>query len=264
MVPRNRLHALLSAFKILRIRAPLRKFMVMQSVCTYFGIEASHKLQWAHAVNHRSLLNTVADNPSIHMAEADVCYADADALPVLAHPWQDIADLDILTFLDTLNTVGKGAKLDFTSATAVEPTLQLLQRLNADNRLSVPVMLHANVFSLLPDSTGTLSSTTEGLEPEQFIRLCQSYCPQAVLSLGWSLRREYDRDGRVEDVLIQQMADLIQRRLGHHNYTIEIRGGYTAGWERGAALIFDPLPAVPAPSVAVGGNVVNLSARRAA
>ena len=231
----------------------------MHSVCAYFNVPDSTHLQWAHAVNHRSLLETVAENPSIHLAEGDVCYAAEDAFPVLAHPWQDIADLDILTFVSTLAAVGKGIKLDFTGAQAVEPTLQLLQRL----KLTVPVILHANIFALLPDEAGD-----EGLEPEQYIRLCQSYCPTAVISLGWSLKREHDADGRVEDVLIQQMADLTLKRLGAHNYAIEIRGGYTPGWERGAAVLFDPLPPSPTPAAnpdgKLGTNVVSLAARRAA
>lgn len=231
----------------------------MHSVCNYFNLPDSTALQWAHAVNHQSLLTTVAENPSIHLAEGDVYYAADDALPIMAHAWQDIADLDVMTFLTTLAQVGKGAKLDFHNAAAVEPTLQLVQRL----KLSTPVILHANVFSLLPDEGA------EGLEPEQFLRLCQNYCPTSVVSLGWSLKREHDADGRVEDVLIQQVADMILKRLGPVNYGIEIRAGYTAGWERGAALFFDPLPSGPTPSAAkndgtYGANVVSLSSRRAA
>ena len=220
----------------------------MQSVCTYFGVNDPSALVWVHGVNSRVYLQECCADGAVHMVEGDVHFAAADALPCMAHGWQDIADLDVESWIAMVAAVGKGIKLDFADAAAVEPTLAALQRVKP----TVPVMLHANVFTLLPDEG---SGHEEGLEPEQFVRLCQEDWPQAVLSLGWSLNREADSDGRMEEMLIHQMADMSLKRLGPVNYGIEIRAGYTSGWERGAALIFDPLPSQP-PAVTTDGNVV--------
>lgn len=219
----------------------------MQSVCSHFNVAESSDLAWAHGVNNRQYLLQCCADKTLHLVEGDVHFAAEDALPCVANAWQDIADLDIEAWVEALNTAGKGMKLDFADASAVEPTLAVLQRLKP----SVPVILHANVFSLLP-LTG--ENPRDGLEPEQFVRLCQQYCPQAVLSLGWSLRREADADGRTEEMLIHQMADMTLKRLGPVAYGIEIRAGYTSNVERGAALIFDPLPIQPGASITAGDS----------
>lgn len=223
----------------------------MQSICAYFELTDPTQLVWAHGVNSRVYVQECCADPSLHMVEGDVHFAAEDALPCMAHAWQDIADLDVATWVAMAMEAGKGIKLDFADAAAVEPTLAVLQRLKPQ----VPVMLHANVFTLLPMDA---ASHAEGLEPEQFVRMCQEYCPQAVLSLGWSLKREADSDGRMEEMLIHQMADMSLKRLGPVNYGIEIRAGYTSNWERGAALIFDPLPTQP-PALTGDGNVVQAS-----
>lgn len=228
----------------------------MQSLCTYFNVADASQLQWVHGVNSRSVLDKTVADAAIHVAEGDVHYAAEDALPVMAYEWQDIVDIDVATWLSALNAANKAVKLDFATPTAVEPTLQIIQRL----KLVVPVILHANVFNLLSDE-----ADEKPMEPEHFIHLAQQYCPQAVLSLGWSLKRENDTDGRVEESLIYQMSEMALKRLGsatsNIDYAIEIRAGYTSGWERGAALIFDPLPTAPKPATTFGENVVNAADR---
>lgn len=225
---------------------------VMHSVCRHFGLEDSTQITWAHAVNTQKDLEAAANDPTLHVVECDVHDAGEDSFPCIAHAWQDIADCDVLQAVTTLSAAGKAVKLDFAMPQAVVPTLELLQRL----KLPTPIILHANIFSLLH-----VDDEADAMEPEQFVRLCQQYCPDAVLSLGWSLKREHDSDGRVEDVLIHQVADLMMKRLGPVNYALEIRAGYTPGWERGAALLFDPLPTAPTPAVDYGSNVVNAAGR---
>ncbi|HEX2859869.1 MAG TPA: DUF2181 domain-containing protein [Alphaproteobacteria bacterium] len=226
----------------------------MQSIADYFGLKSTSDLAYAHAVNTRKELEAACADPTLHVAEGDVMYASADALPALAHPWQDILDLDIQTFLTSLNAANKAIKLDFTSPAAIEPTLQLAARL----KLTVPVIVHANIFSLLNDD-----EPEDAMEPEKFLRLIQTNLPTAVISLGWSLKREHDADGMVEDLLIQQVSDLFTARLTGA-YEVDIRAGYTSGWERGAALILDPIKTELTPAENYGGNVVSLASRRAA
>ncbi len=222
----------------------------MQTACTYFGVTDTSQLGWAHQANTRTELERALADPLVHMVEGDVHFAEADALPCMAHAWQDIADLDVETWLTLAFEAGRGVKLDFAEPSAVEPTLNVLQRLKP----TAPVILHANVFNLLPDSS---VAATEGMEPDQFVRLAQDYCPNAILSLGWSLKREADADGRMEDVLIHQMADMLLKRCTQLNYSIEIRAGYTSGWERGAALLLEPTPTDKPAATLGGANVVN-------
>lgn len=221
----------------------------MQSIAAYFGLTDAADLTWAHGVNGRSYLDESCADATLHMIEGDVHFADADALPCVAHAWQDIADMDVATWASSIIGAGKGLKIDFADAAAVEPTLAVIQRLKP----TTPLMFHANIFTLLPPDA---DSPDDGMEPEQFVRLCQQYCPKAVISIGWSLKREADADGRMEDVLIHQMADMSLKRLGAASYAIEIHAGYTSGWERGAALVFDPLPETTPAATAGGANVV--------
>jgi hypothetical protein len=212
----------------------------MQSVAQYFGLTDDRDLAWCHAVNSLPRLQAACADMAVHMVVGDVQFAADDALPCMAHPWQDIADIDLETWVEALLAAGKGMKIDFGSAESVEPTLEFLQR----QKPEVPVILHANIFTLLNGE-----GTHDTLEPEQFMRLCQTYVPHALISLGWSLKREADADGRMEEVLISQMADMTLKRLGASGYTIDIRAGYTSTGlgeiERGAAMIFEPIPTPP-------------------
>lgn len=221
----------------------------MQSVAEYFGLEDASELGWAHRVNTPARLATAASDASVHMLEADVQFGLGDATPLIADGTLP-TELDLVTFVTAASLAGKGVKLDFHSAAAVEPSLAILRAL----RPETPVVLHADIFRLLAPT-----KREEALEPEQFIRLCQLSCPKAVLSLGWSLRRTHDADGRVEDALIHQVASMLLERLGPVAYGIEIRGGYTRGWERGAAFILDPLDPLPTPASHSAPNVIDFA-----
>lgn len=227
----------------------------MQSIAAFFDVENSAQLGWAHRVNTQARLTAALADAEVHVVEADVHFAPQDAIPHVGDTAKD-ADLDLPSFLTQASLANKAVKLDIHTAAAVEPSLAILRLMKP----ATPVILHADIFALLPTT-----ATQEGLEPEQFIRLCQTACPKAVLSLGWSLKRSHDADGRVEDALIQQMTSMILQRLGPVSYGVEIRAGYTTGphgsnAERGAAVILDPLPGQPSPmgNRMAGPNVVDL------
>ena len=225
----------------------------MQSVAAYFGLENSSQLNWAHRINTPKKLAAACADATLHVMEADIQFGQGEATPLVADGSKP-TDLDLATFLTTAIHAGKAVKLDFHSAAAIEPTLATLRFLKP----TTPVILYADVFMLLSGKHG------ESLEPEQFIRLCQTALPTALISLGWSLKRVHDADGRVEDALIQQLSAMVLQRLGAVTYGLEIRAGYTPGWERGAALILDPMPATMPPiskSQPQAKNVVDITAR---
>jgi|GEM_PF-2653249 len=233
----------------------------MQSFAAYFDLPDAAALNWAHRVNTGVKLHEALADPFLHVIECDIQFSASDATPLVAEPGTE-AELELAEVVVRANAAGKALKLDFHTPAAVEPALTVLSHL----RPTAPVMLHADVFSLLGEG-----NAAEPMEPEQFIRLCQQAWPKAVLSIGWSLRRTHDADGRVEDALIHQCAGLALQQLGPVNYGLEIRAGYTPGAgggraEHGAALIFDPLPPAPSPEyeripTPQSGNVVNFTAR---
>jgi hypothetical protein len=230
----------------------------MQSLNTALGLESSTPLQWGIGVNTPAKLAAACADPAIHVLEADVFFESADATPLIKASAGELSDLDLASFLTQAQLANKAVKLDFHSPAAVEPTLALLRLL----RPTLPPVLHADVFALLAPK-----ARTEALEPEQFIRMVAKTLPNAIISLGWSLKREGDTDGRVEEALIFQLAAMLSERLGPSSYGLEIRAGYQPTrngkrGEHGAALILDPLPAAPVASpTALGGNVVSLLPR---
>jgi Uncharacterized conserved protein (DUF2181) len=211
----------------------------MQTLATAFGLLNSGQLQWAHGVNTPEALAQACADPFVHMLEADVFMAGSDATPLIKPRADVTTELDVATLLQAAARAGKGVKLDFHNAAAVEPTLAILRKLNP----TIPPLLHADVFTLLGHAQH------EALEPEQFLKQCGQAMPRALLSLGWSLKRSHDADGRMEEALIYQVASMLAEKLGARPYTMEIRAGYrptrngVAG-ERGAAVILEPLPPV--------------------
>lgn len=229
----------------------------MQSVAAYFDVSDASQLNWAHRINTTSKLEAALAEDDIHVIEADIHFGAGDATPLVGEE-TDTAELDAATLIAAASRAGKALKLDFHTPAAIEPTLTILRLLKP----ATPVILHTEIFSLL-----SATNPAEAMEPEHFIRLIQHSCPTAVISLGWSLKRSHDADGRVEEALIQQIAMMLVQRLGPVNYGLEIRAGYTPGLggtraEHGAALIFDPLPPSPSPAHNLAHNVVPLASRQ--
>lgn len=225
----------------------------MKSICDFFGVKDTTGLTWAHGVNSQQYLAECCADDGLMMLEGDVQFepamdgTDADeAVPFMALDEQDIANLTFEGWLTAANEFNKGVKVDIRTPHAVEPVLEVMNEL----AVKTPVIIHAEIFNLL-----NAEDAREQFEPEKFIRRCQQMAPTATISLGWSLKRTADEDGRMEDILIGQVTELMFSRLGGLNYTIEIRGGYTPNWERGAALIFEPIAKKPRPNYA--GNVVD-------
>ncbi|MDD9912013.1 MAG: DUF2181 domain-containing protein, partial [Alphaproteobacteria bacterium] len=210
----------------------------MKEICTFFEVENSHELTWAHQVNSTDLLDACCANSSIMMLEGDVVFTDACTVPMMASPFKlegvvQPSSLSFQQWLATTSSNHKGVKIDIQSPAALEPTLAVLAELQPET----PVILHADVFNLLNDDVAQF-------EPEMFVQLSQRFFPSATLSMGWSLTREQDEDGKMESVIIEQMTDLILEKLGGVAYTIELRAGYTPNWEKGAAFIFEPIDGV--------------------
>ncbi len=223
---------------------------LMKDICAYFEVEDTTQLTWAHRVNNRYYLDECCADDNLMILEGDIWHTPPAGTPYMADKASELNDLDFATWINAIALAGKGAKLDFHSPSAVEPCLQYLATISP----MTPLILHADVFNLLGESSNS-ADIDHGFEPEMFIHLAQEYFPSATLSIGWSLKREQDSEGKIEEILIEQMTDLVLSKLGGVAYTIEFRAGYTPNWERGAAMIFEPIDGVSRPDF--GENVVD-------
>ena len=112
----------------------------------------------------------------------------ATRVPVMAHPtWRRMLPPDVdLTFADFLERCladgTRHLKLDFKEAECVEPCLRLLAerwpQLHANGQA---IWLNADVLPG-PNARGTCR-----VPAQSFLPLCRRLCPQAVLSLGWTV-----------------------------------------------------------------------------
>ncbi|MFZ2620305.1 MAG: DUF2181 domain-containing protein [Alphaproteobacteria bacterium] len=221
----------------------------MREMCRFFNVEHSHQLGWAHHVNTpEGVASCVADSATMVVA-GDVVMHPQTGMAMMASPMSlngivQPSRYPFAQWLKTLNTHLKGAKIDVYSADALHAVLATI----TEEQPEIPLILHADVFNLLGDNSA-------GFEPEMFIHLAQRHWPAATLSLGWSLKREQDPDGKLEAMIIDQMTDLLHTKLGGLAYTIELRAGYTTNWERGAAFLLEPLEGIARPVFAE--NVVD-------
>lgn len=220
----------------------------MKNVCAFFNVSHAHHLQWIHDVHDAVALRKACNNNQVMLATGTVDLT-TDGQVVMQHPHAAVADnvtpwgtLAFSEWLNSLDVYRKGAKIRFASPATVQPALDVVNEIEPE----VPLIFHADVLHMLDN---------DGFEPDSFVRLCQHMWPQGVISIGWGLKKGQDEDGRIEQVLIDQMADLLLSRLGGLAYTIEFQAGYTSGWDKGAAFLLEPIPECARPDY--GDNVTD-------
>ena len=221
----------------------------MREICAFFDVRESHELTWAHQVNDAGLTAACCADAGLMMLEGDVVFTENCQEPMMGSPFRvdgvmQPGAFSLERWLELAIRHQKGVKLDIQSPAALEPALQVIAELNPET----PVMIHADIFNLL-------HNPELHFEPEMFVQLAQRYMPSATLSIGWALTRDQDTDGKLEEILIDQMTELVLEKLGGMPYTIEFRAGYTSNWEKGAAIIFEPIDDVERPNF--GENVID-------
>lgn len=116
------------------------------------------------------------------MIEADVWLRDADKTPIMAHPPSTDSDLSLNEFVKETVGSGKGIKLDFKMAAAVEPSLKVLKEESNAYQQARPVWLNADILAG-PCARGSDCSI---VDPNIFLPVCTKYFPSATLSIGWT------------------------------------------------------------------------------
>ncbi len=220
----------------------------MKNVCAFFNVPHAHHLQWMHDVHDAAMLRKACNNNQVMLVTGTVNLNSAGQV-VMQHPHAAVADnvmpwgeLAFEEWLNALDVYRKGAKIRFHAPDSVKPALEIIN----DIAPEIPLIFHANVLQMLDN---------HGFEPDSFVRICQHMWPQGVISIGWGLHKGQDDDGRIEQILIVQMADLLLTRLGGLAYTIEFQAGYTSGWDKGAAFLLEPIPECARPDF--GENVTD-------
>lgn len=148
----------------------------------YFSLSDAYDVTWMHAANSMSTLNKSLSS-SLNMIEADVLmrHNRSDTEPIMAHPPDTDSNLTLAEFLEKVTASSKGMKLDFKSVIAVEPSLQLLKNISDSKGIKNPVWLNADILD-----GPCFDKPSLPVNSKTFIKLCQQYFPNAVLSLGWT------------------------------------------------------------------------------
>ena len=175
----------------------------MKEICSYFNVKHSHLLTWTHCVNTLDAIESACFDKHLMMIEGDVVFMEGCATPMMASPFKMAGNmqpgsLPFVHWLNLANKFKKGIKIDFQSPEAIEPVLKIL----AEEEPDIPVILNADIFNLLGE-------TGNPYEPEMFVQLAQRYFPSATLSIGWSLSKKQDDNGKIESLLIEQYGDRV-------------------------------------------------------
>ncbi|XP_019387846.1 PREDICTED: protein FAM151B isoform X1 [Crocodylus porosus] len=134
---------------------------------------------WYHAANSKSQIKE-AIKSAAHMVEADVLLHECKAEkgePIMAHPPEMNSDNTLQEWLQEILNTDKGIKLDFKSLPAVQPSMELLERIKL--HLKRPVWINADI---LPGPNGSNAV----VDARIFLDIVTSFFPDVTLSLGWT------------------------------------------------------------------------------
>ncbi|XP_068523804.1 protein FAM151B isoform X2 [Anas acuta] len=134
------------------------------------------------------------------MIEADVLLRGGKGDPIMAHPPETDSDITLQEWLDVIVNTDKGIKLDFKSLDAVQPSLELLERVKP--QLRRPVWLNADI---LPGPNGSSSA----VDAKGFLDTVTSVFPDVTLSLGWTTGWHPDQQNKGYDwTMVKEMAHI--------------------------------------------------------
>jgi hypothetical protein len=155
---------------------------------------------WVHSCCSVAKLKRALADPDVSAIEADIMMGglahagirlgngESSEEPVMAHPtWRkqlpETIDLTFGDFLERCIADGtRHLKLDFKDAAAVEPCLlQLAAKWPQLHSNGQAIWLNADVLPG-PNARGACR-----VPAQSFLPLCRRLCPQAVLSLGWTV-----------------------------------------------------------------------------
>lgn len=160
-------------------------------VLSFFpNAENTSQINWAHAVNNKQRLGLSVADPGVMMVESDILLSDTGTA-IAAHPPNSTSDLSVKELVETVYASDKGLKLDFKDPNALLPTLAALKAINYDPEKR-PLFLNADILQ------GNGNPTP--FDPAQFIKTCQEYYPDAILSLGWTTNPDVNTPYSEDDV----------------------------------------------------------------
>ena len=152
----------------------------------YFGISDGINMKWAHAVNSKAKLSKSLFDTAIMFLEADVLMDPIAGVPIMAHPPDNTSDINLRQWLQEVFSFHpvKGIKLDFKQLQAVKPSLEILKDFvknqTKSNKSSPPILLNADIIS------GPNNPHKVPVNATEFLQLSRTYCPDGVLSPGWT------------------------------------------------------------------------------
>lgn len=169
-----------------------------------FDILLPGDVRWSHAVNSLEKLERMAKNPVVHIIESDI-RENARGEPVCAHPPETESDLSYRELLTRMKGSKKGLKLDFKDPSILETCLKFLKQMD----LAQPVLLNADILQ------GNGANPSK-FDPQQFLALCMEYCPEGILSVGWTTNTT---DGYARE----NIEEMVRLLAGRQHITFPIR-----------------------------------------
>jgi len=194
-----------------------------QEIINLLGASEPGEVEIWHRVNSVRRLERAVAVGVARVLEIDVF----DRELVVQHDSSERSDFDlfqVINIVTNVTNVTNGPpclKLDFKEQGAIKPALELLSQVN----FKPPAILNADVF-LGPGANGEENQ----LFAKEFILLCQQYCPQGLLSLGW--KTEVDQHGKPIDGQIytrgmcQQALAVIEEMGWKGGVTFPVRACY--------------------------------------
>jgi len=182
----------------------------LQSILDYFGVDKPWDVGWAHGVNRSAFLSECLSDPGVMMLEGDIL-RDGNGKLLMAHPPVTEVDTTFREWLAAIEGAAaagkrKGAKLDFKNPDSVEECLRLAA--SSDAPAVMPVFVNADVV-------GGPNCREPYHDGREFIRLCASYLPGAVLSLGFCVGERELGDESHMSRMMREMLDLCGLWPGH-------------------------------------------------
>ena len=146
-----------------------------QPIMDQLGVACPGDIGWVHGANTRATLSAALSDPRVHFIEGDISAVGTKI--IMAHPPITESDLAFETWLDLTVASGKGAKLDFKSADALNECLTYAAQHAVEK---IPLCVNADV---LPGPGGELPN----IDPQELLSLSSRFLPQAFVSLGWTV-----------------------------------------------------------------------------
>lgn len=170
--------------------------MILEYFKTNFGVSSLGEITWSHAVNSKAKLERFLNDPATMFIESDIRISSSGKA-VAVHPPETESDLTFAELLSRITTSKQGIKFDFKDPEILVGCLEQI----GQAKLKQPILLNVDI---LQGNGANISK----FSPAAFVALCRNYCPEGILSVGWTTKADPNLPYTAEN--IDQMLKLCE------------------------------------------------------